>query len=82
MFDIYVSVPHNGGMTNTKRIAHLAGHSTTGTSHGLLLELASDAVKLTITGANGTKRHASIVMDAASIDSAIAALIEAKGMLA
>lgn len=66
----------------SQRIAHLAGHSTTGTSHGLLLELASESIKLTITGANGTKRHASIVMDSNSIDSAIAALIEAKGMLA
>lgn len=66
-----------------QRIAHIDGTSTTGTAHGVLIEATESGrvVSVTITGADGKKRHASTVLAGAAIDDLIAALSDArKGM--
>jgi hypothetical protein len=54
------------------RIAHIDGASATGTPHGVLVETADKDVLVTITGADGKKRHAtSIVADVAALITAL-----------
>lgn len=62
-----------------QRIAHIDGVSASGTPHGVLIETAAEAasgsvVALTITGADGKKRHATSVIAGDQIDALIAAL--------
>lgn len=60
-------------------IAHIDGISTTGAAHGVLIELpkgdaSGSVVALTITGADGKKRHATSVLCGDQIDALIAGL--------
>lgn len=45
-------------MARNARVAHIDGSSASGTPHGVLIETSDDAVLITITGADGKKRHA------------------------
>lgn len=50
-------------MAKLEMIAKRDGVSSTGTSHGLLIETAGDGtLRFTVTGANGTKRHAAVTL--------------------
>ena len=66
----------NGDGTMASKLTVIArrdGVSSTGTSHGLLIETAGDGtIRFTVTGANGTKRHAAVTLS----DADVAGLIE------
>jgi hypothetical protein len=50
-------------------VARRDGVSSTGTAHGLLVETAGDGtITFTVTGANGTKRHAAVTLSNADVD--------------
>jgi hypothetical protein len=50
-------------------VARRDGVSSTGTAHGLLVETAGDGtLTFTVTGANGTKRHAAVTLSNADVD--------------
>lgn len=70
-------------MARAKRIADVEGVSSTGTSHGVRVEVTDTAaVVVTITGANGTKRHASVRFAVAGdVEALITALQTARGAL-
>lgn len=49
-------------------VARRDGVSSTGTPHGLLIETAHDGtLRFTVTGANGTKRHAAVTLTNADV---------------
>lgn len=65
-----------------KRLALIEGASTSGSAHSLLVEEGiAGETKLTITGADGKKRHASVVLTEESIAETIKALQSARRVI-
>lgn len=67
-----------------RRVAWIDGVSATGTPHGVLVEAPEDpesheAVAVTVTGADGRKRHATSIVCGDEIDHLIRALITVRG---
>jgi hypothetical protein len=60
-------------------LARVSGLSTTGNLHGLLIEADDKAgfSRITITGADGAKRHATVVLESAAIVALLDSVVEA-----
>jgi hypothetical protein len=65
-------------MARKERIAHIAGRAASGAPHGVLIERSGAEVSVTITGADGVKRHASSLVSGADIGALIDALTLAR----